>query len=228
MRWNAPLSQEHAALLLERLATPSGGRVLDLGCGWGELLLRAITGTPKATGVGVDTFEADLLRGRRMAEERSLQKRVTYVNHDAADWPETADRVICVGAAHAFGGTVGALESLTRLVPAGGRLLYGDLCWERPPTREAAEMFGAEATSLPVLVQRAQAAGWRVLHLSTADQREWDDFESTWRAGRQEWLLSHPADPRAAALREEVDAQLKWYVDGYRGVLGFAYLVLGR
>jgi hypothetical protein len=25
-------------------------------------------------------------------------------------------------------------------------------------------------------------AGWRVIHLSTADQREWDDFESTSRA----------------------------------------------
>lgn len=67
-----------------------------------------------------------------------------------------------------------------------------------------------------------------MLHLSTADQREWDDFESTWLAGRQEWLLSYPEDPRATDVRAELDDRLREYVDGYRGVLGLAYLVLGR
>ncbi|MEU4401729.1 SAM-dependent methyltransferase, partial [Micromonospora orduensis] len=42
MRWNTPLSEEHAALLLRRLDVRPGARVLDLGCGWGELLLRAV------------------------------------------------------------------------------------------------------------------------------------------------------------------------------------------
>lgn len=38
MRWEAPLSEEHAALLLQRLDIQPGASVLDLGCGWGELL----------------------------------------------------------------------------------------------------------------------------------------------------------------------------------------------
>ncbi|WP_346537033.1 class I SAM-dependent methyltransferase [Micromonospora sp. DPT] len=42
MRWNTPLSEQHAALLLQRLDIRPGTRVLDLGCGWGELLLRAV------------------------------------------------------------------------------------------------------------------------------------------------------------------------------------------
>jgi hypothetical protein len=78
------------------------------------------------------------------------------------------------------------------------------------------------------LVEHARSLGWRVLHVSTADQREWDDFESTWLAGRQEWLLHHPEDPRAAGLRDELDARLCEYVGVYRGVLGLAYFVLGR
>lgn len=89
-------------------------------------------------------------------------------------------------------------------------------------------MFGDEVIALPDLVEQARVAGWRVLHLSTADQREWDDFEGTWRAGRQQWLLDHPTDARAEEVRNTLDAQQREYVETYRGVLGFCYLVLAR
>jgi hypothetical protein len=59
-------------------------------------------------------------------------------------------------------------------------------------------------------------------------QLEWDDFESTFRAGRQEWLLAQAADPRAADVRDWLDARERQYVEVYRGVLGFAYLVLAH
>ena len=42
MRWNMPLSAEHADLLLDRLDLRPGQRIADLGCGWGELLLLAV------------------------------------------------------------------------------------------------------------------------------------------------------------------------------------------
>ena len=75
---------------------------------------------------------------------------------------------------------------------------------------------------------RARAAGWRLIHMSTADQREWDDFESTFRAGRQGWLLAHGDDPRAAEVRDWLDARERQYIGTYRGILGFAYLILAH
>jgi cyclopropane fatty-acyl-phospholipid synthase-like methyltransferase len=233
MRWNTPLSEEHAALLLQRLDIRPGARVLDLGCGWGELLLQAVAaggvdGTPATTGIGVDTDDAALARGRALAAGRSLDKHVTFVKGEAAAWREPADRVLCVGAAHAFGGTAAALKALAEFVRPGGRLLFGDAFWERPPTIEAAEIFGDGVMPLADLIEHARGLGWRVLHLSIADQREWDDFEATWLAGRQEWLLEHPEDPRAMEVREELDARLREYVSTYRGILGLGYFVLGR
>ncbi|WP_229403439.1 SAM-dependent methyltransferase [Micromonospora okii] len=235
MRWNTPLSQEHADLLLDRLAVPAGARVLDLGCGWGELLLRAVAGgtsttspVDPTTGVGVDTDADALARGRRLAAERGLDQRVTFVEGAAATWSEPADRVLCLGASHALGGTGAALDALAGLVRPGGRLLLGEGYWERPPTPEAVRVFGTGVLDLAGLVEQVRASGWRVLSLTTTEQREWDDFESTWRAGRQEWLLAHPDHPRAGEVREELDARLREYVGVYRGVLGLAYLVLGR
>lgn len=221
MLWNAPLSVEHSELLLRRLDVQPDSALLDLGCGWGELLVRA----GGASAIGVDTDLSLLVRGRARAAAAGAE--VVFIEAEAAAWSEPADRVICVGASHAWGDRQHAFESLALLVRPGGRLLFGDGFWERSPTAELAEMFD-DVEDLAAVVGHAVAAGWRVLHLSTADQREWDDFESTWRAGRQQWLLDHGDDERSAEVRQTLDAQLSDYVTGYRGVLGFCYLVLGR
>jgi SAM-dependent methyltransferase len=228
MRWNAPLSEEHAALLLERLGLASAREILDLGCGWGELLLRAVeAGGDATTGIGVDSDLAVLERGRATAARRGLTKRVTFCRREAEGWTERAERVLCVGASHALGGTEHALAALAHVVAPGGRLLYGDGCWEGTPTPAAAALF-AEVLPIEAIVESAGSAGWRILHLSTADQREWDDFEGTWRVAREEWLLANPAHERATDLRIELDELLRRYVTEYRGILGFAYLVLAR
>jgi len=226
MRWNAPLSEDHAELLLERLAVAVGDEVLDLGCGWGELLLRTVVDKPDAKAVAVDSDAWALQRGRNAAVLRGLSERVTFVTGDISTWVAPADRVLCVGACHAWGGSAEALKALCRVVRPGGRILVGDEYWERSPSDRAAAFCGAGVLPLSGLVEAAVTAGWRVIHLSTADLREWDDFESTWRAGRLEWLLDNPDDERAVLVGQKLEEQLREYVDCYRGVLGFAYLVL--
>jgi SAM-dependent methyltransferase len=228
MRWNAPLSQGHAELLMDRLDVRPGALVADLGCGWGELLLQVIARAGQATGTGVDDDAGALGRARRLAAERHLDGRVQFAQADVTRWTGTAGRVLCVGASHAFGGTACALDALAKVVPAGGWLLFGDGYWEAAPSAAATEMFGEQVLCLAGLLEACRSAGWRVIHMSVADQREWDDFESTFRAGRQEWLLTHPGDPRAAGVRDWLDARERQYIEVYRGVLGFAYFVLAH
>ncbi|WP_103352885.1 class I SAM-dependent methyltransferase [Amycolatopsis sp. CA-128772] len=225
MRWNTPLSEPHADLLLDRMAL-AGGRLVDLGCGWGELLLRALDRAPGLRGTGVDTDVAGLERGRAAAAARGSAAEFTEA--DAATWDVPVERAFCIGAAHIFGSAKAALEGLARVVRPSGRLLYGDGFWAAPPGAAALDIFGPDLLTLPDLLDAVAGAGWRVLHLSTADQLEWDDFESTSRAGWAEWLAAHPADPRAERVGEWLDRRLREYVRDYRGVLGFTYLVLGR
>ncbi|KAL2111160.1 hypothetical protein VUR80DRAFT_208 [Thermomyces stellatus] len=226
MVWNIPLSESHANDLLERLNLPGASSIVDIGCGWGELLLRAtaLSGPDvKATGIDIDQ---DLLgRAKRNAEERKITAE--FVQQRGADFRGTADRAICLGSSHVLGGTRAMLSRLAEIVPRG-RVLVGDMFWERPPTEEAKAIFGDEALPLADLAALCREAGWEVLYLTTADQREWDDFESCHRAGPREWLLENPEDPAAADVREEMDRREREYLTVYRGVVGYAFLVLGH
>lgn len=224
MRWNTPLSESHADELLDHLDLTGATTIVDVGCGWGELLLRASARTG-AKAIGVDTDPAGLDRGRRASLERGLD--VTFVQQPAEDWRGTADRALCIGSSHTLGGTRAMLARLAEVVPQG-RVLVGDGCWPTPPTEAAHAIFGDEILPLADLATACGETGWQVLHLSTADQHEWDDFESSHRAGQREWLLANPSDPRAAEVRAEHDAREQEYLSVYRGVLGFAYLVLAR
>ena len=221
LTWNTPLSDEHAELLLGRLEP--AGRIVDLGCGWGELLLRAVA--RGGTGIGVDTDAEGLNRARRAAADRGLPAE--FVEQPAGSWRGTADRAMCVGSSHTLGGTRSMLTTLAAAVPRG-RVLVGDGCWPAPPTPAAHAIFGDDVLPLADLAAACRGAGWQILHLSTADQREWDDFESRHRAGQREWLLANPDDPRAAEIRDRHDEREQEYLTAYRGVLGFAYLVLAR
>jgi SAM-dependent methyltransferase len=224
LRWNTPLSEDHAAELLDHLDLADAKNIVDLGCGWGELLLRAAARTT-ATAVGVDTDPTGLDRGRRAALARELD--VTFVEQPAADWQGTADRALCIGSSHTLGGSRAMLARLAEIVPRG-RVLVGDGCWETTPTAQAQAVLGDGILPLADLVAACRETGWHVLRLTTADQREWDDFESRHRAGSREWLLANPTDPRAAQVQQEHDGREHEYLTAYRGVLGFAYLVLAR
>lgn len=224
LRWNTPLSESHAEELLDHLDLTEAVSIVDLGCGWGELLLRA-TARTGAKAVGIDTDPAGLDRGRRAALARGLD--VAFVDQPAEDWHGNADRALCIGSSHTLGGSRAMLTRLADVVPRG-RVLVGDGCWETPPTEAAHAIFGDDILPLADLVAACGEAGWQVLHLSTADQHEWDDFESRHRAGFREWLLANPSDPRAAEVREVHDAREREYLTAYRGVLGLAYLVLAR
>lgn len=93
MRWNTPLSEEHAQLLLERLDIRPGASLLDLGCGWGELLLRAVDRAGVTTGIGVDTDAQAIARGRALAVNRGLDGRVTFICGSVNAWQQPTDRV---------------------------------------------------------------------------------------------------------------------------------------
>lgn len=217
LTFNAPLSEERAAGLVAALPISPGHHVLDLGCGWGELLLRVLASHPATTGTGVDMDRDALDRGVRLAARRALHGRVEFVQADAATFVDQADIVLCVAASHSFGGPRDALTALRECVAPGGRVLYGDGFWASPPSRTALEALG-DLPALADLEAAAHAASFRIEREDVSTREEWDTFEQRWRAG-----LEASADPAAVAFAANRRGE---YENGYRDAVGFCWLVL--
>ncbi|MEV5674031.1 MULTISPECIES: SAM-dependent methyltransferase [unclassified Streptomyces] len=232
LTWNTPLSEEHAALLIAACGTAPEARIADFGSGWGELLMRLVESAPGSTGDGVETDPDAVARGRELAAGRGLAERVRFHEVPAAEWTgDGYDLAVSIGSSHAWpGSTAEALRALRAAVKPGGRVLFGDGIWLREPTPAALDGIGAEPGdfgSLLELIRLAESVGLRALHVSVADEREWDVFESNGPIGRgQRWALENPGHPLYDEVIAEVDARRTGYYGGYRSLFSLAYLVL--
>ncbi|MFI8291503.1 SAM-dependent methyltransferase [Streptomyces sp. NPDC085614] len=238
LTFHGPLSEERAVRMIERIAAVSPATVLDIGSGWGELLMRVLEAAPDASGVGIDINAEDLARGRLLAEEKGLADRVEFVEESALGTERgPVDAILCLGSSQALCDPdlpydpAAALRELRRLVRPGGRVVLGEGFWERTPTdEELAGMWPGAGPGdhllLGPLVDLAIEAGFRPAWIETASREEWEEFESGYRHDTEVWLAANPGHPLATETRERVDGQRASWLKGYRNVLGIAYLTL--
>jgi SAM-dependent methyltransferase len=229
----APLSDASVRTLLDRLVSRGDERVLDLGCGTGDWLLRALSAHPKLRAEGVDTSTAALTRAREAAARLAVADRLVLHEQDAAEFtsPDAYDLVLSVGATHAFGGLQATLTAAREHLAPGGQVLIGDGFWEREPGQAALGELGAtraDFDDLATTVDRVVADGWTPVYGHTSTLEEWDDYEWSWTGSLARWALDHPGDPGGAAALETATAHRHGWLHGYRGTLGFVCLLLRR
>jgi 2-polyprenyl-3-methyl-5-hydroxy-6-metoxy-1,4-benzoquinol methylase len=109
-------------------ALSAGGRVADVGCGYGWSTI-AIAG--RWPGVQVDGFDVDgpsVERGRRHAVDAGVAERVTFSTTDVRELEAAAayDLITAVECVHDLPDPVGVLAALRRLVRPGGTVLVVD------------------------------------------------------------------------------------------------------
>ncbi|MER7772684.1 class I SAM-dependent methyltransferase [Kitasatospora sp. NPDC096140] len=230
----APLADESVARLLDRAtAGREDGRALDLGCGEGAWLIRALAARPGWRAVGVDLDPGALTRARETATTLGVVRRIGLHHLDAREFTakEPFDLMLCVGSTHAFGGLLPTLAAARELLAPGGRLLVGDGFWQREPSRAALDGLGAtrdEFADLATTTDRVLADGWTPVFGHVSTEREWEDYEFAWTGALAEWALDHPDHPDAAAAREAADRHRTEWLHGYRGTLGFVTYLLRR
>lgn len=240
LRFLSPLSQPRADSLVRFLADHAGDTVVDIGCGWAELLIQLLQAQPQVHGLGIDLNDGGFAHARQRATDAGVAGRLQLIAGDAKQQlPSQVQGAICIGATQVWGPAVethqplayrAALDALRRLVPAGAPVVYGEGVWQTPPTEAAvAPLAGRldEFVLLPELVDLAWEAGFAVVQVQVATQDEWDQFESGYTARWAAWLASNPpSHADYAAVMARARRQHQAYLGGYRGVLGMAYLSL--
>ena len=108
--------------VVERLR--AGGRVADVGCGYGASTIELAKAFPAATVVGYDSHEGSIDTARRRAKDAGLDDRPGFEVVDAADLPAGGFDLICfLDALHDMGDPVGAAASARRALAPGGVLM---------------------------------------------------------------------------------------------------------
>lgn len=108
---------------LSHVELPQGGRILDVGCGGGELLRRMAKRAPDATLAGVDvssaSIEASRRRNHRAIEAGRMEVKEGSV--DALPWPdESFDLVTACETIYFWGDLAKAFREVARVLkPAG-------------------------------------------------------------------------------------------------------------
>lgn len=108
-------------------ALAAGGRVLDVGCGYGFPTTAIATAFSTATVVGVDYHRHSVEQARTLAERDEVADRVTFQVAAATDLPGSGYHLVTFfDSLHDFGDPVAALRAARGVLAPGGAVLVCD------------------------------------------------------------------------------------------------------
>jgi 2-polyprenyl-3-methyl-5-hydroxy-6-metoxy-1,4-benzoquinol methylase len=109
-------------------ALRAGGRIADIGCGYGWSTIALAGRWPAARVDGFDVDPPSVERGRRNAVAAGVAERVTFSTEDVRELEcaQAYDLLLAVECVHDMADPVGVLAAMRRLVRPGGTVLVLD------------------------------------------------------------------------------------------------------
>lgn len=222
-----PLSSDTLDAVVGHLELSTNARVLDVGCGKGELL-RRIVATYACEVEGIDTSEALIDEAKRAVPTAKL--RVADARTEVL--PAGAfDLVACVGASHAFGTTLDALDAVSRAVRSGGLVLFGEGYFRREPDDAylaATGMTRNELGTLDATIELAWGVGLSLRETFVASEVDFVRYETTHARAIAAYARANPNDPEAAAMHARSRAWQEAFERYGRTTLGFALFLFEK
>jgi SAM-dependent methyltransferase len=197
--------------VLALLDLPARGRVVDLGCGKGDLLAR-VAARYDVDAVGID-------RDPKLLAE--APPGINVIVADIETWNRGRGAFDLVASV----GSPAQLSSLASLVRPGGLVLYGDGYWRREPSQEYLEALGAtrdELEDYAGTIRRAAELGLTPLYAVTASVDDFDRYEWSWSLNGERFAAEHSGEPGVGKFLEWIRGGRRRYLElGGRDTLGF-------
>lgn len=228
-----PMSSARVEGMLDLLPLQSGDRVLDIGCGRAEVLVRLVE-KYSVDAVGVDRSTAALALARAAHTERVADAALRFVQADAREFSADAGSfaaVVALGGPHLGVDVRASWRKLASWVRPGGYLLLGEGVWTQPPDPaylQATGIPGDEMLTPGAQLTMGRELGLTPLYTCMSSRDEWDQFEGRILYNVERYATSHPEDPDIAAMVERrrrfYDAQQSWG----RDTMGFVMYLLHK
>ncbi|QBD79890.1 class I SAM-dependent methyltransferase [Ktedonosporobacter rubrisoli] len=226
LRYCNPFSATKVESIIELLDLARGDRVLDVGTGKAELLIRLIE-RYDVEAVGIDMSSPFLQEAHEQAALRVPPSRFTLLEEDATTFsgaPESFQFASCLGACHIFGGFRRTLNKLSQFVRPGGYLLVGDGYWKQEP--DAAYLQALETTANELMthadnVDAGVVSGLVPLYSAVCCDDEWDRYEWLHLWNVERYCQQMPTDPDVPALLKRIRSWRDIYLRWGRATLGF-------
>jgi SAM-dependent methyltransferase len=225
-RFCNPIGETQTATMLDRLSLASKQRVIDIGCGKAELLVRLVD-QYGCFGTGID-INGEFLREATMRVQTSVHPtRIELLKGTAKEMIEAIpqyDLSVCVGSSQCFGLYRDAINALVAITRPEGLILIGEGYWRRLPDQVYLDFLGATEDELLTHsgnIEAGREAGLTPLYSCVSDENDWDDYEESYHANVLRYCDSHPMDPDRVAMLERIASWNRHYHLYGRETLGF-------
>lgn len=133
--FNCPHTEDQLSGFLELLQLETGGNILDIGCGKGELMCR-IAEKYDCNALGIDS-NSNMIENIRPVSKGSVSGIVVDMEKWLRDESPSKkyDLIVCIGSLRQ-GKQAEMLMQLTQMLSPSGMLLIGELVWIAKPSKE--------------------------------------------------------------------------------------------
>lgn len=229
-----PLDETRLEELYELIPTRSQARVLDIGCGKGEMLIR-LAEKNEIKGVGVDKSPYCIKEAEKKKRERVPEADLRFFEMDGALYnpepEEPEDLTMCIGASWIFGGYEKTLKTLTQMTKKAGYVMVGEPFWRKAPPQTylrrekmSKKLFSTHQGNIAI----GESIGLDPTYTIVSNESNWDKYEGLhWYAAR-EYANSHPKDPDVKDLLARSSQARETYLKYEREILGWAVYLFQR
>lgn len=224
-----PFSAEKMLLVGQYMRLAEGSRVIDFGCGFGEVLA-LWAGRFGITGVGIDIRPYACQRATHKMATLGLADRIEIVCGDGAAYTFPAhsfDAAVCTGATFIWNGFEAAARALGRALRPGGRIAIGEVYWLADNVPSEFKSKQPDFYSEAELLQQIRRAGFGLEYMVRASHEDWDRYEAGNWNGLVRWLEHNPTHPERQQVIDHLRSSQEEYLRYIRPYLGWAVYVLG-
>jgi ubiquinone/menaquinone biosynthesis C-methylase UbiE len=234
--FSTPVSPEMLDRVLAVSGIARGWRAADLGCGPGAMALHLA----ERYGVDVEAVDRSAIMldlARERASRHGAGKHLSFHQSESTDWLRTAqpcDLLMVVGAGMLVPDAednAAQLKALAAAVKPGGRLLWGESFWKRPPSEAFKTGLGPVAAlyaSHADYVHAGEAAGLTPLYAAVSSDQDWDEYAWRYSTAVEAYAAGRPDDAEAQAMRARIMGWRRVYLAEGRNVLGFGLYLFGK